>query len=113
MPHQAIARNMRVFLSCLERLQSMDPEMPIQRAMALIHVALRPGMSVSDLAGEMKMSQSTASRNVGAWGRINRHHEQGHDMIEMKESPADRRVKNLALTPSGQRLIASLSACFA
>src|SRR5260370_19597981 len=41
-------------------------------------------------------------------GKINRHHEAGHDLIEAKTDPMDRRTKRNQLTAKGQRLVGQI-----
>lgn len=76
-------------------LADLDITLPQYRAVVI--VAQRPGLGVSDLAAALEVHPTTATRmcdRLVAKGRLRR-----------RASPDDRRATELHLTPSGQELL--------
>lgn len=84
-------------------IREIDPEMPLQQAHCFLLIAeVEEGMSLSDLARKAGIGLATASRYVGALGKINRHRESGLQLIESFEDPMERRKKIIRLTAKGK-----------
>lgn len=90
-------------LRILTGIAAIDPEMPLQQARCLFIVAQsEEGMSLSEIAKKAGIGLATASRYIGALGKINRHREEGLLLIESFEDPMERRKKIIRLTPKGR-----------
>lgn len=90
-------------LRILTGIAAIDPEMPLQQARCLFIVAQsEEGMSLSEIAKKAGIGLATASRYIGALGKINRHREEGLLLIESFEDPMERRKKTIRLTPKGR-----------
>lgn len=100
--------NRRLFRSLhrvLGRMRDLDKDMPVQQSVVLTWVALNEGESQRKLREDLDMPSSTTSRNLAALSKIHRLGKAGLGLIELQESPEDRRVKLLYLTPKGRQLI--------
>lgn len=85
--------------------QEYDTEMLVQTMRTFLNVAMaNKSISMQKLILDLKMPQSTLSRNVATLSAINRHREKGHELVESFEDPADRRNKLVKLTHKGERL---------
>jgi DNA-binding MarR family transcriptional regulator len=90
-------------LRILTGIAAIDPEMPLQQARCLFIVAQsEEGMSLSEIAKKAGIGLATASRYIGALGKINRHREEGLLLIESFEDPMERRKKIIRLTSKGR-----------
>jgi DNA-binding MarR family transcriptional regulator len=95
-------RYLRSILRVMERLRTLDAEMPMQQAVVLLHVILNEGTTQRDAAHALGMATSTVSRNIAALSSVHRLGRQGHDLLTWVEDPADRRAKRLQLTAKGR-----------
>jgi DNA-binding MarR family transcriptional regulator len=87
----------------LSGIQQIDPDMPIQQAMCLLFIAkAKEGTSLTELSRKVGIGLTTASRYVAALGHINRHREEGYNLIESREDPMERRKKIIRLTTKGE-----------
>jgi DNA-binding MarR family transcriptional regulator len=94
----------------LAGISAIDPEMPLQQARCLFIVAQsEEGMSLSDIAKKAGIGLATASRYIGALGKINRHREEGLQLIESFEDPMERRKKIIRLTIKGKTIIRKIT----
>ncbi len=94
----------------LTGISAIDPEMPLQQARCLFIVAQsEEGMSLSDIAKKAGIGLATASRYIGALGKINRRREEGLKLIESFEDPMERRKKIIRLTPKGKIIIQKIT----
>ena len=50
----------------LDSLKSSSPTMPLQHAISFLHIALEPGLSISELARTTLIPLASASRHVKA-----------------------------------------------
>lgn len=82
--------------------RSWDPDMPFQQVQLLLLVAMFPGITQSELAERLDLSQSSISRNVNALGKIHRLKKEGLDFIEAIPDPKDRRRQIVFLTGKGR-----------
>lgn len=93
---------LRQCIEFLQRAAEIDPEMPLQQLHCLLVVAeAEEGTSLTDLAKKVGIGLATASRYVGALGKINRRREEGLKLIESFEDPMERRKKIIRLTKKG------------
>ena len=90
----------------LESISAINAEMPLQQARCLFIIAeSEEGMSLSDIAKRAGIGLATASRYIGALGKINRKREEGLQLIESFEDPMERRKKIIRLTPKGRAAV--------
>ena len=97
------------FLKLLRELQKIDPEFPLQYAVALSVISLNEGLSISKLAEETKLSMSTVSRIVGALSNT-RQKGEPYGLVRVKVSAQERRRKEIYLTTKGHLFIDSIDA---
>lgn len=97
-------------LRVCEEFRKLDPEMPLQRMMTFLEVALAgdDGISGSDLTTRVGNSQSSASRHIGILGEFSRGATPALHVVKAAANPMDRRVQLVKLTPKGQRVIDQL-----
>lgn len=87
----------------LAAISEVDGEMPLQQVRCLFIIAdSEEGMSLSDIAKKAGIGLATASRYIGALGKINRKKEEGLQLIESFEDPMERRKKVIRLTSKGR-----------
>lgn len=88
----------------LELFKGNNPKMPLQQAIALLHVACRPGMTITEMAHVTQTHLATASRHAKAWG------ERGpeNQALLVAGYGVDGRKKALFLTNEGRQLIDTL-----
>ena len=90
-------------------IRRIDSEMPLQQIHCLLIVAQEEdGISLSELARKAEIGIATASRYVAALGKINRHREEGFNLIEAFEDPMERRRKIIRLTPKGKAALKNI-----
>lgn len=90
-------------LRLISAIRMIDPEMPLQQAHCFLIVAqAEDGLSLSEIAKKAEIGLATASRYIAALGKLNRHKEQGLQVIESFEDPMERRKKIIRLTPKGR-----------
>ena len=94
-------------IDSVEILRSLDPEMQAQTMLIFLLIANRDPdpISMTDLARQSGVAQSSVSRNVASLGSINRHKMPGLQLVDSYEDPKDLRKKLVKLTPSGRRII--------
>lgn len=95
-------------MRALEVFRELDPDMPIQYALSFLTLARNPGLSIRDLSERLGIAQSSASRNVAALSEWHSFRKPGHDLIQAKEDPRERRRKIVTLTRKGEALLARL-----
>jgi DNA-binding MarR family transcriptional regulator len=61
----------------------------------------------------LAIAQSSASRNIAALSRWHSFGKDGHNLVEAREDPRERRRKIVSLTPRGHHLVATLRALVA
>ena len=90
-------------LRLVQGIRQIASEMPLQQVHCFLLVAeADEGLSLSDLAKKANIGLATASRYVAALGKLNRHREEGLQLIEAFEDPMERRKKIIRLTPKGK-----------
>lgn len=99
-----------IAMRILEQFRRLDSDMPIQYALSFLTIARHEGLSMGDLAQRLDIAQSSASRNIAALSRWHSFGKPGHDLIEAREDPRERRRKIVSLTQRGRALIDNLRA---
>lgn len=102
-------RPLRKFYKALEEIRKVDSEMPTQMAACFIAVALRPGITMKELADEVGLAQSSVSRNVAMLSKQFRPGKPGHDLVEAMEDPAERRRKIVRLSFKGRKVAEAIN----
>lgn len=95
------------FLKLLRELQKIDPEFPLQYAIALGEISLNEGLSISSLAEKTNLSLSTCSRIVGALSHA-RQKGEAYGLVQVKICKEERRRKEIYLTTKGRHFIESI-----
>jgi DNA-binding MarR family transcriptional regulator len=92
----------------MRELQKIDPEFPLQYAVCLAEISLKEGLSLTRLSETTGMPLSTVSRIVGA---LSKHRQKGtaYGLVRVVISAAERRKKEIYLTPRGRAVIGSLN----
>lgn len=92
------------FQRSLEKLQQIDPAMPLSALQTLVWVALNDGHHQYDLEQYLGSSNATASRSIGWWGdwRSFRDKKRGPGFIESYPDPEDKRYRVVRLTKKGR-----------
>jgi DNA-binding MarR family transcriptional regulator len=97
-------------LQVISRISEIDPEMPLQQAKCLLIVAeSEEGMSLTEIANKAGISLATASRYISALGKMNRHRQEGLQLIESFEDPMERRKKVIRLTVRGSAVVRKIT----
>lgn len=102
-------RDYHKILTILEEFRKLDPEMQLQMAATFTLVAMRPGITMKDMAEILGISQASCSRNVAALSKWHRLNKPGHDLVYSEEDPIERRRKIVKLTAKGKRVAETLS----
>ncbi|WP_019025377.1 MULTISPECIES: MarR family winged helix-turn-helix transcriptional regulator [unclassified Thioalkalivibrio] len=92
----------------IAEFRKYDPQLPIQTAAVFLTVAARPGITMLDIGKKLNTSQASCSRNVSALSKWRRQGSPGLDVVVAKEDPAERRRKQVWLTPKGEDLLRSI-----
>ena len=93
-------------------LMDVQGTLSLAQLVALMTIAIEPGLSVNELAEQLKIPQQTASRHVAVL--TGRYQSDLADapldaMIVQQINESDPRKRALYLTPEGQTFIASLT----
>jgi DNA-binding MarR family transcriptional regulator len=87
----------------LTGIAAVEADMSLQQVRCLFIIAAsEEGMSLSDIAKKVGIGLATASRYISALGKLNRHREEGLQLIESFEDPMERRKKVIRLTTKGK-----------
>jgi DNA-binding MarR family transcriptional regulator len=90
-------------LRLITAIRTIDPEMPLPQVHCFLIVAnSEDGLSLSEIAKKANVGLATASRYIASLGKINRHREEGFQLIESFEDPMERRKKIIRLTTKGK-----------
>ena len=104
----AYAKDISTVIKLIELMREVDNEMPMQMAHCFLCVAIRPGLTMQNLAEMTALSQSSTSRNVQTLGKWHRIGKPGYDLVEAVEDPNDTRRKIMYLTPKGRQLASKI-----
>jgi len=103
-------RELDTVIRLFEAFRALDPDMPIQYALSFLTLARNEGLSMGEMAQRLGIAQSSASRNVAALSKWHSFGKAGHDLVEAREDPRERRRKLIRLTPAGRQLVDRLGA---
>ncbi|WP_341916345.1 MarR family winged helix-turn-helix transcriptional regulator [Polaromonas sp. YR568] len=84
----------------LDKLKGSNPDMPLQHAVAFLHIAVQPGMNITDLSEVSQTTLQSASRHVQALGKLGKEKK----MLVAAGFGRDGRTKALLLTDGGRSL---------
>ena len=93
-------------IKALHLFQELDKEMQIPAILTFLELSewdLNSPPSVTELGKKMGLDTSTTagSRNIMAWGDLNRNKERGFDFMETKENPSYRVQKMVYMKHGG------------
>lgn len=93
-------------LDIVNEMRDLDPEIQAQAIATLLVIAQNPdGIKMQDLGKQVRISQSSVSRNVSLLSHTQRYGRPGHDLVVAFEDPMERRRKLVRLTPKGKRVV--------
>lgn len=105
-------RSLRKIVRVIEEFRKLDPEMPVQTALAFLYTAQLAektgGVSIKDIGVALGMSSAAASRNISKLTEHGVKSEGGHGLLQTEEDPMYRVRKRISLTPKGKRVLSSL-----
>ena len=98
-------------LKIISKFRDLDPDMLFSVALVLLLVAEAgdEGLSLTEIAEKSNLGLSTVSRHCAHLGKINRHHEEGLQLIQTHEDPMERRRRLATLTGKGKAFINQLN----
>lgn len=89
--------------------RAVETDMPLGQLLCILVLAGdEEGMSLTELAKKANLQMATASRYIGSLGKIDRHREEGLNLVESFENPMERRKKIVRLTPKGKNLVSRM-----
>ena len=107
-------KTLRTFIETVEQFRTLDPDMPTQTMLAFLYAKVleqeNEFATVREIAGKLKTSSSSASRNILAHTDINRHRKAGTGLLETHENPLKRNEKIVRFTSKGERVFDSIIA---
>ena len=97
-------------LKIVKKFRELDADISFSVALVLLLVAQAgdEGISLTDIASMANLGLSTVSRHVAHLGKINRHHEEGLNLIQTHEDPMERRRRLVTLTGKGRAFMNQL-----
>lgn len=97
--------SLEILMGALREFRSLDPDMPIPQAMALLLIAKHEGLSLKELADKVGVGMASASRYVAAFGKPTRPGAKGMGLVVAVEDPLERRKKIITLTGKGRAVV--------
>lgn len=97
-------------IEVFEAFRALNPEMPLQYAVAFLHVAASEGLAMNELAERIRMSVASVSRIVAAYTKTGTNERTGWNMLTSHEDPRERRRKLQHLTGRGATFASRLAA---
>jgi len=85
--------------------KQLDPFLPVQIAEVFLEIAQNEGVTIADLQQRLGIAKPTISRHVQYLSRFYKPGQAGLNLVETRESPADRRAKEVHLSRSGKLLL--------
>lgn len=90
----------------LDALRGSSPNMPIQHAVTFLHIALKPGLAVTELARVTRTHLATTSRHIRALAGLG---PGSHaPALVASDFGKDARTKAVVLTEAGQSLMGTV-----
>lgn len=98
-------------MEALDKLRSLDSDMPLAQAMCLLLIAKNEGLSLKELADKAGIGMASCSRYVAFFGKPNASlgHKPGMGLVVAVEDPMERRKKTITLTGKGRAVINKLA----
>jgi DNA-binding MarR family transcriptional regulator len=100
---QEYERRIRQTINVLQLLKPLSQAVTVNTAIVFLTVGSRPGTTVGELQKTLGLPPTSTARAISILYKTARGVE-GLDLIETRVSPRDLRIKNVYLTPKGQRL---------
>lgn len=88
--------------------QDVDAELQIQTLRCFLFVAHRGSCTQKEVETNLKISDSSASRNISYWTDLRFDKKPGKNFLMRIEDPQDRRYRILTLTKKGREFFESL-----
>jgi len=85
----------------IREMRKSDPWMGVQTVEVFLAIALKPGLTMKEIAEVTGLAQSSCSRNVALLSKYHRLKKAGADLVETYEDPAERRRKIVFLNERG------------
>lgn len=92
----------------LEELRKLDPEFPIQQALALLVIARDEGITQQKAAGLLGITKSSAERAFARLSEKGALGKPGLELIEVRPGQLDQRERCAFLTARGRRFVNSI-----
>lgn len=106
MPAPTSATEALRLIAVLNEFRKLDKDIPVQTVLTFLTIAAQPGLGGRELAKELDISESAASRNLNALTQLNRFKEPGFDVITYgPDIVVDSRKSVANLNANGQRLL--------
>ena len=99
----------RRLLLAIQELRRIDPDMQLPMAASLLIVALKDGVSRTEVMNDLKVAGSTATRNLTGLTEQGRLGRPGHGLVEQKVNPNERRWRMHSLSPKGRTVVRRLA----
>ena len=96
-------RRVQQTINVLQILKPLSIHCTVNTAIAFLTVAARPGITVGDVQKTLGLPPTSTARAVSLMYKRSRGTE-GLDLVETRISPRDLRIKNMYLTPKGERI---------
>lgn len=110
-PSDRDARRLKALMNIVRLFRDVYSAMPLSYMQALLAVAARPGLGVSDYCHDLDTIEPNVSRmllHLGSKERGKEQGESGFQLIESAPDPANLRRKRTYLTPKGNALVKSI-----
>jgi DNA-binding MarR family transcriptional regulator len=107
---ETLVRKLEGFIN---QIRMLDDGMPVQTLACFLAIARREGRSIAEIAQEVGIAPSSASRNVSALAVWNWQKKPGLDIVETRVDPMELRKKQVFLNSKGRRLLAQIESIFA
>lgn len=105
--NQLDREHLRRLIGVLDQLKAFNPEMPLQHAVAFLHISVQPGVNITELAQIQQTSLQSASRHAHALAGAGKTQRGGLVAVGFG---IDGRTKAILLTDEGRRLSNAVAA---
>lgn len=99
--NQQDRERLRRLIGILDQIKAFNPDMQLQHAIAFLHIAVRPGINITELAQAQQTILQSASRHAHALAGAGRDQRGGLVAVGFG---INGRTKALLLTDEGRRL---------
>ena len=105
--NQQERERLRRLIGILDQLKTFNPDMPLKHALAFLHIAVRPGINITELAQSQHTILQSASRHAHALAGSGKDQRSGLVAVGFG---VNGRTKALLLTDEGRRLSNAVAA---